>query len=151
REREPIPALHRDRRQQRVLLPRCVEQLELRRSLPDLRDRAVAADGAYELVHRGTLVVARAQTREMANVDDRGIGVKRPALRLSLELDPGAQELPAASVTGGAERGAGSDLRRRRRRDLERPRHPHLAALLREALDPAARHREVLVDPDERA
>src|SRR6185312_9494447 len=29
--------------------------------------------------------------------------------------------------------------------------HPHLAALLGEALDPAASHREVLVHPDERA
>src|SRR3954447_18140080 len=97
------------------------------------------------------VVVAGGQPREVANVDDRRIGVHRARLAALLQRDAGARDRTAARAARRADPRSGGDRGRSRAVQVVGPGHPDLTELLGEALDPAARHGEVLVDPDERA
>src|SRR5579875_4199687 len=97
------------------------------------------------------LVAAGPQPREVAYVDQRRVAVQRPRLALVLERERRAGELTPPRGAGGPEAPTRSDSRRRLAIELEAARHPDVAELLWEALDPATRHGEVLVDPDEGA
>ena len=101
-------------------------------------------------MHLRVVVPARGQAREVADVDDRRCGVER-ASSLGPSSVTRACERVAARRAGAAERRPAPHPGRRAAGELVGPRHPDLAELLREALDPAAGEREVLVDPDERA
>ena len=150
-EREAEALAHPHGRQRVVLLVRCAVELERCRALPDLRDRALAAPRADELVHRGIVVAAGLEPREVAHVDERRIVVGRARLRDALERDGSLGEAPvvrrerAAVDRACLQPGVGEAV------EPERPRHPDGAELLREPLDPAADEREVPIDPDVRA
>ena len=49
-------------------------------ALPDLGDRAVAAARAHELVHGGVVVAPGGEPREVADVDERRVVVRRARL-----------------------------------------------------------------------
>src|SRR6478672_1099027 len=99
----------------------------------------------------GIVVVTGSQPREMANVDDRWFGVHRTRLAALLQRDASARHFTAARAARRAEPRPGGDRGSGHAVEVVRPGHPDLAELLRESLDPPARHCEVLVDPDERA
>ena len=113
--------------------------------------RAIAAERAGELVHRGLVVHSGVETREVAHVDELRRVVRRSRIGDVLERD---RALRQAAVVGGeraAERrarlqsGLGAVL------EPEVARHPDRSELLGEALEPAAHEREVAIHPDVRA
>src|SRR6185503_3226283 len=71
--------------------------------------------------------------------------------RRVLERDRRLRDAPLVRGAGGAEARARLHAGVRRPAEAEAPRDPDRAQLLREALDPASREREVAVDPDVRA
>src|SRR6185503_2794946 len=118
---------------------------------PGLGARPVARHGAHELVHGGRVVAPRGQPWEVADVDDRRGVVERAALGGTLEGDGGLGDTALVRGARRAEAGAGLHARVGWPAEPEAPRDPDRAQLLREALDPASREREVAVDPDVRA
>src|SRR3954471_4280888 len=97
------------------------------------------------------VVVTGGEPREVANVNDRRFGVHRTGLAALLQRDAGARHLTTARAARRAAPRPGGDHGSSHAVEVVGPGHPDLAELLREALDPPAGHREVLVDPDERA
>ena len=127
------------------VLERVVVEPQLGAALPDLGRLAVGPAGADELGHgRDDAVVGG----EVAGVVHRRVVDGRAGLGHALERDDRARDLAVVRRAGRAEARARGHAVRRGAADGEGPGQVDRAELLREALDPAAVHREVLVDPD---
>src|SRR4249920_3563391 len=103
-EREAEARADAGRGQGGVLLARRVEELERRRPLADLRDRAVAALCAHQLVHGRVVVAAGGEAGEVAPVHQRRVVVLGPGLRDALRRDRALGDQPAVRRAHPGER-----------------------------------------------
>src|SRR5579875_2432284 len=133
-----------------MLLSGRVEELELRGPLPDGREVAVATARAHELMHGRVVVTPGGQARKVTNIHQRRRRVHAAGVADALKRKRRPRQLPYTRRAARTEARAGAHARIGLALERKGARHPDLAELLREPLDPAAREREVPIDPDER-
>ena len=141
----PVASDHLGGLEGRELLPRRVEQPDVR--LPGERRSEIDVARAHRDELRERVPVVLLDRGHPARVQHRE-GVDEPCgLRATREREAGVGEATVVRLERRAEHRAGAEPRPRPA-DRDRPRHPDRAELLRVALVPAPREREVFVDPD---